>query len=351
MSKHVAVTASAAVLALGAAGLMPATAVAATDDFYKDKTVTVVVPSGSGGTYHVYCQIFARHIGRHLPGNPQVITQNRPGAGGAKAARYMVTAAPKDGSFMAMINPGSTMLPLLRPGVGFETRSMQWLGAIAVRNYTVATWHTVPVKTVDDLKSKQYTMGTSGKASTGYQVPAFMNATLGTKMKVILGYKSGGATNLAIERGEVDGRGNFYSGYTGVRPDWLRDKKLNFIVTLGPKRPEVANIPQVREMMKTKLDREMLDLLEVNFYVGQAFYLPPGVPKARLDIVRKAFAAMIKDPKMLADAKKRRVPIKPRTYQEVERVIAKGFQASPEAVKGLRKILGFDKKRKKKKKS
>ncbi len=346
MSKFIPATLGAAVLAFGVAGLAPGEATA---QFYKNKTVTVVVPSGSGGTYHVYCQIFARHIGRHIPGNPKVITQNRPGAGGAKAARYMVTAAPKDGSYMAMINPGSTMLPLLRPGVGFETRKMQWLGTMAARTYTIGVWHTVAVKTIDDLKRIKITMGTSGKASTGYQVPAFMNATIGTKIKVILGYKSGGATNLAIERGEVDGRGNFYSGYTGVRPDWLRDNKIRFLTTLGPKRPEVANVPQLRDMMKSKLDRDMLDLLEVNFYIGQSFYLPPGVPKARVEIVRKAFAAMMKDPVMIADAKKRRVPITPRTYQQVEKVLAKGFEAAPETVNGLRKILGFDKKRKKKK--
>ena len=346
MSKKLAPTLGAAVLALGVAA--PAVPAAAAP-FYKDRTVTVVVPSGSGGTYHVYCQLFARHIGRHIPGNPKVITQNRPGAGGAKAARYMVTAAPKDGSFMAMINPGSTMLPLLRPGVGFETRKMQWLGTMAARTYTIGVWHTVAVKSLDDLRKTRVTMGTSGKASTGYQVPAFMNATLGTKIKVILGYKSGGATNLAIERGEVEGRGNFYSGYTGVRPHWLRENKIRFLTTLGPKRPEVANVPQLRDLMKTKLDRDMLDLLEVNFYIGQSFYLPPGVPRARVDLVRKAFNAMMKDPVLLADAKKRRVPITPRTHQEVVKVLAKGFQASSEAVNGLRKILGFDKKRKKKK--
>ena len=347
MKKYPAFTALAAAT-IAAFGMAIGPATADTHNFYKNKTIRVVVPSGSGGTYHIYCQLFARHFGRFLPGNPTAVTQNRPGAGGAKAARYMVSVAPKDGSVIAMINPGSTMLPLLRPGIGFETLDMQWLGAMSVRTYTIATWYTVPAKSIADLKKKQVTMGTSGKASTGYQVPAFMNATLGTKIKVILGYKSGGATNLAMERGEVDGRGNFYSGYTGVRPHWLRDKKLNFIVTLGPSRPEVKGVPVLRSLMKTDLDRAILDLLEVNFYVGQAFYVPKGVPKARVALLRKAFTAMITDPKMLADAEKRRVPMNTRTHQQTLAAITKGFQASPEAVKGLRKILGFGKKKKKK---
>jgi tripartite-type tricarboxylate transporter receptor subunit TctC len=331
--------------ALAVIGLAGVSAAANADDFYDGRTVTVVVPSGSGGTYHVYCQLVARNIGRHIPGNPNVITQNRPGAGGAKAARYMVTAAPKDGTYIAMINPGSIMLPLLRPGIGFDTREMQWLGSMSARTYTVATFDNAPAKTLAEAKKTEVLMGTTGKASTSYLIPSFINQTVGTKFKIITGYKGGGAINLAMERGEVQGRGNFYSGYTGVRPHWLKEGKLNFLFTLGPSRPEVKNIPRLRDAMDTPLKREMLDILEVSFNVGQAFFAPPGVPAERVAVLRKAFADMVKDPRTLDDANKRRVPLNSRTDEEVAASINKGFGASPEAAKTLRKMLGFDKKK------
>lgn len=341
--------AGSALFALVGLATLPATVHAA--DFYDGRTLTVVVPSGSGGTYHVYCQLVARNIGRHIPGKPNAIVQNRPGAGGTKAARYMVTAAPKDGTFIAMINPGSIMLPLLREGTGFDTRKMLWLGSMSARTYTVATFGDAPAKNLAQARKTEVIMGTTGKASTSYLIPAFINKTVGTKFKIITGYKGGGAINLAMERGEIQGRGNFYSGYTGVRPHWLREGKLNFLFTLGPTRPEVKDIPRLRDAMDTPLKREMLDILEVSFFVGQAFFAPPGTPAKQVQILRKAFADMVKDPRTHADAKKRGVPMNTRTYQQVQTAIDKGFRSTSKSALTLRKMLGFDKKRKKKKKS
>ncbi len=138
-----------AILSASVVGLVSAVLIAgaAAESFLKDRTVTVVVPSGSGVTFHIYCQLVVRHLGRHLPDDPKVIIQNRPGAGGVKSLRWMVSAAPKDGSVIAMINPGTTMTPVLRPNIGYDTRELQWLGAVSVRTYTLGVWHTAPVKT------------------------------------------------------------------------------------------------------------------------------------------------------------------------------------------------------------
>ena len=349
MSRPIVTTATAAALAFGLAWTAPAAAA----EYFKGKTITVIVPSGSGGTYHVYCQIVQRNIARFIPGNPKTTIQNRPGAGGVRAANYMVNVAPKNGTVIAMINPGSVMIPLLRKGqkaIRFDTRTMNWLGAASVRTYTIGFWHKSPIKSIEDLKKRQAIMVTTGKAATSYLIPSFMNKTIGTKMKIITGYKGGGALNLAIERGEGEGRGNYYSGYTGVRPEWIRDGKITFVGWMGPPRPEVKNLPYLRDFMKSVFQREMYDLLDVSFQVGQAFYAPPGTPKATVGILRKAFEAMVKDPKTIASAKKRRVPMNSRTAAQIEAAIAKGFSASPKAVSGLAKMLGFDKARKKKKK-
>ena len=322
---------------------------AAADDFFKDRQVTVVVPSGSGGTYHLYCQILARHLGKHLHG-AKVVTQNMPGAGGAKAARYMVTAAPKDGSYISMINPGAIAVPLMRPKVGFDTRDMMWLGSMSGRAYTVGVWHKSSVKTLGEARKKQVIMGTTGKSSTSYLIPSFMNKTIGTKFKIITGYKGGGAINLAIERGEIEGRGNFYTGYLGVRPEWIRDNKIVFLARLGPERPDIQHIPRLRDMLNTDLERKMLSILEVSFNVGQAFYAPPGISKDRLATLRKAFIATVKDPATKKEANSRFLPLRWQTNQEVEKAIDETFNADPAAYTKLAKMLGFDKARKKKKK-
>lgn len=336
------VLSAAACLAI-AAGSAPASA--GVEDFYKGKTITVIVPSGSGGTFHLYGQLVQRHIGKYIPGHPSVIVQNRPGAGGVKASDYMANAAPKDGTVIAEMNPGAVAVTLMRK-VHYDPRKFQWLGAITVRTYTLGVWHTVKADTIAKQKKATVIMGASGVGSMNYQLPNFMNYALGTKFKIIKGYKGGGAINLAIERGEVDGRGNFYSGYTGAKPGWIRDGKIKFFAVMGPIREEVKHVQRLRDLIKPGMDRAMFDLLEVGPQLGQSFYVPGGVPKARVAALRTAFAKVLKDPVMRAEAKKRRVPLNTRDWQHVTKVVNDAFNVSPDVPRKLAKILGFEKKKK-----
>lgn len=310
-------------------------------DFFKGKTVTVVVPSGSGGTFHLYGQIAARHLARHIPGNPTVVIQNRPGAGGATAASYMGNAAPRDGTVIAENAPGASILPLLRD-MKYDPRKFSWLGTLSVRTYTIGSWHTSPIRTFDDIRNKKFLVGASGVGGLNYQFPVFLNAVAGTKFAVITGYKGGGAINLAMERGEVHGRFTFYSAYTGAKPDWLRDHKIQFIARLGPSRPEVENLPNVADFIEGAENKKMYELLELGLEVGQSFYLPEGVPPERVAAMRTAFASMLKDPAMLADAAARHVPINVRDHHHVEKVIASAYRVDSELPKRLAKILGID---------
>jgi tripartite-type tricarboxylate transporter receptor subunit TctC len=333
-------------LAFGVTATAPQGATAADDAFFKDRTVRVVVPSGSGGTYHLYCQILSRHLGRHLGGGTATaVTQNRPGAGGAKAARYMVTAAPKDGSVIAMINPGSYAMPMLRPGIGFDTLKMKWLGTMSGRAYTVGVYYKTGIKTVADATKRVVIMGTTGKASTSYLVPTFMNKTLGTKFKIITGYKGGGAINVAIQRKEIEGRGNFFTGYLGVWPEAVTKHQMNFLVRLGPEREELKNVPKLRDLMTTQRQQEMIDILEISFNVGQAFYAPPGISKARLDALRNAFVATMKDPATKRDTDARHLPLRWKTHDVVRAEIVKVFQKPKAAFDQLANMLGFRKKK------
>lgn len=336
-----------ALTALTAASLITSVPTAAkadaVADFYAGKTLTMVVPSGSGGTFHIYAQIAARHLGRHIPGNPTIITQNRPGAGGVKAASYMANAAPKDGTVIAEINPGSIIVPLLRK-VKFDPRKFNWLGTLTVRTYTIASWHDSPIDSLDKLKKNKLVVGASGVGSLNFQMPTFLNMAAGTKFEVIRGYKGGGAINLAMERNEVKGRFNFYSGYTGAKPDWLKDNKIQFIATMGPSRDEVKDLPRMRDHITGEMNQKMYSLLAVGLDIGQSFYIPEGVPADRVAALRTAFSKMLTDPVMLADAAKRRLPINSRDAAHVENVIDKAFNVDPAVPKELAKVLGFGKK-------
>ena len=334
-----------AAIAAGALSIAPAQADEVAD-FFNGRTVTVIVPSGSGGTFHLYGQLVQRHIGKHIPGNPSVVVQNRPGAGGVKAANYMAKAAPKDGSVIAEINPGSVIIPLMRK-VRFDPRKFEWLGAVSVRTYTLGVWHNVEADTLEKHKKTEVIMGASGVGSINYQLPTFLNAAIGTKYKLIKGYKGGGAINLAMERGEVQGRGNFYSGYLGAKPGWIRDGKVKLFATIGPVRDEVKNVPRLRDRMVGDMNKKMLELLEVGFHVGQSFYLPPGVPKARVAAIRTAFANMLNDKAMQDEAARRRVPLNTRTWQQITKVVDDAFTVEPAVSKKLAGILGFDKSKKK----
>lgn len=321
----------------------PASADAIADKF-KGRTITVIVPSGSGGTFHLYGQLVQRHIGKHIPGNPTVVVQNRPGAGGVKAANYMAKAAPKDGTVIAEINPGSVIIPLMR-NVRFEPRQFNWLGSLSVRTYTLAVWENVAADTIEKQKVTPVIMGASGVGSLNFQIPTFLNAVIGTKYKLIKGYKGGGGINLAMERGEVQGRGNFYSGYLGAKPYWIRDGKVKIFATIGPVRDEVKNVPRLRDIVKGEMNQKMLGLLEVGFNIGQSFYLPPGTPKATVDAIRKAFLAVTKDSALIAEANKRKVPLNTRSWQRITGIVNDAFTIEPAVPKQLAKILGFKKKK------
>lgn len=328
-------------LVLAVTALPPARA-DAIGEFYKDRTITVIVPAGSGGSFHLIAQIVARHLGKHIPGHPSVVTQNRPGAGGVTASNYMANAAPRDGTVIAEMNPGSVVVPLMRK-LAFDPREFEWLGVFTVRTYTLGVWHTVSACTVDEWRKTEVIMGSSGIGSLNHQIPAFINYALGTKFKVISGYKGGGAINLAMERGEVQGRGNFYSGYTGAKPDWLPKKLVKLCYILGPSRPEVEGIPELRPLIPEGEKRQMYDLLVTAFNVGQAFHTPPGVAKERVEALRTAFAAMLKDPAMRADTEKHQLPLNSRDDKYVTKVVNDAYATPPAVAKKLADILNIGK--------
>jgi tripartite-type tricarboxylate transporter receptor subunit TctC len=326
--------------------LVPAGASQAAD-YFAGKKITVSVPATSGGTYHVYCQLVAAHIARHIPGNPTVITQNRPGAGGAVASAFMFNVAAKDGTEIAMMAPGSITAPLYNK-INYDARKFEWLGSVVARSNAIWVWHAKGVRTLDDLRTKTVKMGSTGFGAGGSAMPRFINTTLGTKMEIVYGYRSGGEINLGIERGEVDGRWNFRSGFLGVRPQWIAENKIIAVIATGPRDVHHKNIPHIRDLLKPgSIEQRTYDLLALDYEVGQAFYLPPGTPGNVVEILKAAFWKMVTDPAFKKDIEDRRIELEPLTGPQVDKLLKDGFAgATPDVLKMFREIFYDDRKKK-----
>ena len=332
--------------AIAAGTLMAIGGPAVAMDYFAGKTLTVQVPSGSGGSYHAYCQMVQRNLARFIPGNPKMVIQNLPGGGGAKAASFMYNAAPKNAGIIAMIAPGNITIPLVRK-VKFDATKFEWLGSPAARSNALWFWHTSGVKTLDDIKKKEYPIATSGFGSSSSVLPRLINKTLGTKMKIIYGYRGGGLMNLAIEKGEVVGRATFHSAFSTARPTWLPQKKVRAVLVMGPRDPHPAfqGVPHIVDLLTPgSVERKMYDIIAVNLDVGQAFYLAPGTPKKLVNQLEGAFASMMADPSFKEQVLKRGLEYSPVSASDIRQKIGAGFAAaSPEVLKELKKIFTKDK--------
>jgi tripartite-type tricarboxylate transporter receptor subunit TctC len=327
-------------LSVASFAISPASADVAS--FYKGRTVTITVAGGAGASLGLYCRIITAHWGNHIPGKPKIICQFRPGAGGTKAAAFMYNAAPKDGTFIGEILSPSVLAPVLRKSK-FDSSKFVWIGSVTPRPSVVSVWHTAPAKTVDGAKKVQLIMGSTGFGSETYMLPKFMNAVLGTKFKIVRGYKGGAPINKAMELGEVNGRMNYWTGWTTVKGAWLKDRKISHLVQYGPAIPALPDVPHLRSLLKQEKHRQMLTFMELSENLGMGFYLPPGVPADRVAALRASFFATMKDPAFLADAKKRKARVEPISGAQIEKMANKAFATPKPVLAELRKLLGFKK--------
>lgn len=331
-----------AALALSATFVTGVPASADVADFYRGKTITIVVAGGAGASLGLYCRLVTAHWSKHVPGNPKFICQFKPGAGGTKAAAYTYNAAPKDGTVIGEILSPSVLAPVLRKSK-FESSKFVWIGSVTPRPSVVSVWHTSPAKTVDEAKKVEVIMGSTGFGSETYILPRFMNAVLGTKFKIVRGYPGGAPINKAMESGEVNGRMNYWTGWTTVKGSWLREKKITHLVQYGPAIPALPNVPHLRSLLKSPEHKQMLTFIELSEHLGMGFYLPPGVPADRVAALRTSFFATMKDPAFLAEAKKRKARVEPITGAEIEKMANKAFSTPAPVLAELRRLLGFKK--------
>jgi len=330
----------AALAALLVAGATPAAADSVAD-FYKGKQIRFIVRTTVGGDYDLYSRLIGRFIGKHIPGNPGVIVVNMTGGGGIVAANYMAQVAPRDGTVIGIVSQGLAVDQALGQSPQFKAdlREFNWIANVVHSNQLLVVWHTSPTKTIEDAKNRVTTIGTTGAGSASVQFPAFYNNVLGTKFKIVFGYPGGQYIDLAMERGEVEGRGtNPYSGWMAAKPTWIPERKIIPLIQAGlEKEPELPDVPLILDQKVRDEDRPLLQFMANSSSVGRPLATTPGVPAERVAALRAAFQAMLKDPEFIAAAKAERMEIQPQTAEVLQRTIL-GILNAPQDVRDRMKV-------------
>jgi tripartite-type tricarboxylate transporter receptor subunit TctC len=320
-----------------AVGLTLITATGHADEFYAGKTINLIIGGNPGGGYDIYARTLGRHLASHLPGSPDIVPMNMPGAGSAKAASYLYTISPKDGSEIGAIYPGAVMDPLLGKyhSLSYDPSKFQYLGTLDSGSRVCITYNTSMTKTYEDAQNRKTVLGASQAGGSTRDYAYMLNKLTGTKFDIVSGYKGSVDILLAMERGEIEGMcGYDWSSLKSQRPDWIRDKKVNILLQVGIN-PEPTlteqGVPTLWKFIHSPEDRKVAELIVSQQLFGRPYLAPPGTPADRVKALRDAFSATVKDQAFLADAKTTHVDIAPLSGERIQAVI-EGLFASPRPI-------------------
>ena len=322
--------AMAAVIALASA--VPAHA-QSVEDFYRNRAIMILVGFTAGGGYDLYARLLGRHMGRHVPGNPTIVVQNMPGAGSLKATQFVYSVAPKDGTVLATVSRGMVTEPLLNDAK-FDATKLYWLGSITSETSVCATWHTSPVKTWPDMFVRDFTLGGSATGADPDTFALILRNLLGAKVKLVTGYPGGNDINLAMERGEVDGRcGWSWTSIKSQKQAWLRERKISLLAQFAlEQHADLPDVPMALARAANDEQRQVLRLLIAGQFVGRPFFGPPDLPDERKAALRRAFDATMQDPQFLEEAAKLDLEISPVTAAAIDAFLADIYRTPKEAV-------------------
>ncbi len=314
----------------------------AAPDFYKGATIRVIISGEVGGTYDSDGRLLAKHLAKHIPGNPRVIPENMLGASGRVAANYLYNAAPKDGTVIAILQQSVALGQALgENGIQYDAARFNWIGSPVRPDETLVVWHTTGVKSMEDAKKKEIVIGATSPTGMNYLYPKLANELLGTKFKIVTGYPGGTPIILALERGEVEGRGsNPWSDWKARKPDWVKDKKIVPLMQMSLfKHPDLPDVPLMVDLAPNATARAVFELVTITGELGRPFLTAPDVPADRVKILRDAFDATMKDPDYLAEAEKTQKEIHPIHWDEMDALVKRVLNAPKEAKDYLKAIL------------
>lgn len=320
-----------------------------TADFYKGRNVNWILSAGEGGGYSTYARAFAPYFEKHIPGHPKLIIQNMPGAGGIRASNYLYSVAPKDGSTIGLVHSSVPFAPLYGiKGANFDPRKFSWIGSITTEQAMCVAWRASGVTTAKDLfESGKYIVGGTGAGSQMETLPALLNQLIGTKIRIVSGYKGGNDVYLAMERGEVTGRcGGLFSSINSTRPEWFSKNLIAVPIIIALKRS--ARFPDaaaVSEFVKDERTRKVLEVALAPQGMDRPIIAPPGLPAERLGMLRKAFLAAMRDPAFIEEAKKQKLEIDEVSGEDVARIIATSYSAPADIVATAKAAMKIGEKR------
>jgi tripartite-type tricarboxylate transporter receptor subunit TctC len=317
-------------------------------EFYKGKQVDLYIGYSVGGGYDIYARILARHLGKHLPGKPVVVPKNMEGAGSLRLANWMYQVAPKDGTAIGTIGRGIAFDPLLGgQGAQFKATDFGWIGSANDEVSVCVAWAKSGITRFEQLYSRELIVGGTGATADTDLFPRVMNGVLGTRFRLVSGYPGGNDITLAMERGEVDGRcGWSWSSIKTNHPAWVKDGTLKLLVQLSlAKHADLPDVPLVMDLVRTEEQKAVLRLVFARQVMGRPFLAPPGVPKERLALLRKAFMQTLQDEAFLAEARKLNLEITPVSGEAVQDLVAEMYRTPPEILAKVLEVYADKKKR------
>ncbi len=316
------------------------------ESFYAKQPVTINVGFSPGAGYDLYARILARHMGKHVPGKPNVLVVNMPGAGSLKAANYLYNIAPKDGASLAIFARGIPMEPLFgNAEARFDALKFNWIGSPAEEASVAFSWHESPIKTFEDVLSKEMIVSSTGSGADTATFPLLLNEVFKSKFKVIAGYPGAAEALIAVERKEADGMVVSWNTIKVPRPDWVRDKKINVLLQLNlEKNEELSGVPLAIDLVKNDADRKLLELFAGRLVMAYPVAAPPAVPAQRVAALRAAFDATMKDPQLLAEAERAGMDIKPVTGAKIQALLEAVHTSPQDVVERARGIIELGRK-------
>ena len=327
---------------LAAALAVPATAARADSvaDFYRGKTINVLIGVNVGGGYDFEARLLARFMRAHIPGNPLLVPQNVIGAGGIKMANYLYSIAAQDGTAIGMFPSTLVAAQAVRTdGVQYDANKFAWLGSITTSPVTLAVWRDSPVRSLDDARRQQVVVAASNKGAITYTFPHMLNELLGTKFKIVSGYQGNSTMTVAMERGEVQGVTNSWDGWKSFNPAWVREGKIRVLVQTEPKAKDLPDIPSVQELARSASDRQVMALIVSGDALGKPLAASPNIPPERVQALRDAFEATIRDPAFIEAAAAARVEINPISGTALQATVARVLATPQDLAERARMII------------
>lgn len=311
-------------------------------DFYRGKTLSMIVPYSPGGDYDRRSRLIAQFMGKHIPGNPTIVTRNMPGGGGVVAANWLMNVAPRDGTIIHVLAQAMPIAQALGvKGVKFDVRQFNWLGNSSTSPNVINSWHTTGITTLDDARKRELIVGSTGRGNGTWNYPTALNMYAGTKFKIVGGYRGGNNMNLAMESGEIGGRGsNSWSSWKSTRPQWLKEKKIHILVQVALKRePDLPDVPTMIETTDSPEGKALMRFLSLDVALNRAYVTTPGTDAARVAVLRKAFEATLVDKALLAEADKSHMEITATTADEARSAAVQIVETKPDILAIAKQLI------------